>query len=108
MIGNDVWIGAGASVLRGVSVGDGAVIAAGAVITKDVEPYSIVAGVPAKKIGQRCDDKLIESLLLIKWWDFPRTVIKNNINLFNCQLSEEVVKQLWVVKNEVNSRVSET
>lgn len=79
-IGNDVWIGAGASVLRGVRVGDGAVIGAGAIVTKDVEPYSIVAGVPAKRIGQRCDDKIIEEMLKIQWWNFPGEVIKKTSN----------------------------
>ena len=104
VIGNDVWIGAGASILRGVSVGDGAVIAAGAVVTKNVEPYSIVAGVPAKKIGQRCDDKLIESLLLIKWWDFPEKIIKDNLELFNAPLSAEVVDKLLIIKDDMDLR----
>ncbi len=93
-IGNDVWIAAGVSILRGVTVGDGAVIGAGAVVTKYVDPYSIVAGVPAKKIGQRCSDKLIEELLEIKWWNLDPQIIKQNINLFNCELNSETIKKI--------------
>jgi acetyltransferase-like isoleucine patch superfamily enzyme len=68
-IGNDVWIGARATILDGVKVGDGAVIAAGAVVTKDVPPYAIVGGVPAKVIKYRFDDKRIKELLNEQWWD---------------------------------------
>ncbi len=70
VIGHDVWIGAGATVLRGVRVGHGAVIAAGAVVTKDVAPYSIVGGVPARVIRQRFDDDLVAELLDVAWWRF--------------------------------------
>ena len=98
VIGNDVWIGAGASVLRGVAVGDGAVVAAGAIVTKDVEPYSIVAGVPAKKIGQRCSDAQIQRLLELKWWDFPAELIKDNIELFNEEFSEDTIDKLFRAK----------
>ncbi|MCH5245824.1 MAG: antibiotic acetyltransferase [Muribaculaceae bacterium] len=69
-IGNDVWIGNGAIILNGVTIGDGAVIGAGAVVTKDVEPYTVVAGIPAKVIKKRFDDNTIERLLKIKWWNW--------------------------------------
>lgn len=69
-IGNDVWIGTNAVILRGVSVGDGAVVAAGAVVTKDVEPYTIVGGIPAKPLRKRFGDATIAELLDLAWWRF--------------------------------------
>lgn len=69
VIGNDVWIGAHAVILRGVTIGDGAVIAAGAVVTKDVEPYSIVGGVPARHIKYRLEEDVRADLLKTKWWE---------------------------------------
>lgn len=69
-IGNDVWIGANALIRRGVTIGDGAIVAAGAFVNKDVEPYTIVGGLPAKVIGKRFSDEIIERLLELKWWEF--------------------------------------
>lgn len=69
VIGSDVWIGARAAILEGVTIGDGAVVAAGAVATKDVPPYAIVGGVPAKIIKYRFDEETIKKLLELKWWD---------------------------------------
>ncbi|MBQ6431385.1 MAG: CatB-related O-acetyltransferase [Oscillospiraceae bacterium] len=71
VIGNDVWIGAGALLVGGISVGDGAVIAAGAVVTMDVPPYTVVGGVPAKEIRKRFDADTAERLQRIAWWDWP-------------------------------------
>jgi len=68
-IGNDVWMGHNANVMSGINIGDGAVIAAGAVVTKDVPPYAIVAGVPATIKRYRFSDEIIERLLLTRWWD---------------------------------------
>lgn len=70
-VGNDVWIGYEALILSGVTIGDGAVVAARAVVTQDVPPYTIVGGVPAKPIRQRFDRETIETLLTLKWWDWP-------------------------------------
>lgn len=69
-IGNDVWIGAKATIMGGVTVGDGAVVALGAVVTRDVEPYTIVAGTPARPVRKRFDDRLIGDLLAFRWWRF--------------------------------------
>lgn len=97
-IGNDVWIGCGAIILSGVTVGDGAIIGAGAVVTKDVEPYSVVAGVPAKQIRKRFDDEIIEKLLLLKWWEFRDEKIKNNLKLFERSLTIEDLDKLMEEK----------
>lgn len=71
VIGPDVWIGYGATLMPGVQVGAGAVIAAKAVVTRDVEPYTIVGGNPARPIRRRFDDRSIERLLALAWWDWP-------------------------------------
>lgn len=80
-IGNDVWIGANVCIMPGVSIGDGAVVAAGAVVCHDVEPYSIVGGVPACHIRYRFSKEQIVKFMKIKWWDWPHEVIENNIEL---------------------------
>ncbi len=82
-IGNDVWIGTKAMISGGVKIGDGAIVLAGAVVTKDVEPYSIVGGVPAKTIGKRFEDEDIEFLLNLKWWEKDDKWILKNAHLFN-------------------------
>ncbi|WP_218814577.1 CatB-related O-acetyltransferase [Rickettsiella endosymbiont of Dermanyssus gallinae] len=69
VIGNDVWIGNAVTIMPGTKIGDGAILASNAVITKDVEPYSIVGGNPAKLIRKRFDDKTTDTLLKLKWWD---------------------------------------
>lgn len=86
-IGNDVWIGANCIVLDGITIGDGAIIAANSVVTKDVEPYYIVGGSPAKLLKKRFDDDEIKKLLDIKWWDKGDEWIQENI------------KQFWDIKD---------
>lgn len=76
IIGNDVWIGAKATIMPGVIIGDGAVIGSNAVVTHDVPPYAIVGGVPAKIIKYRFDEETIKNLLELKWWDYPEKFIK--------------------------------
>jgi len=82
VVGNDVWIGTDAILMAGITVGDGAVIAAGAVVTKDVAPYSIVGGVPAKEIKKRFDDEKIEALLSLQWWNKDEKWLKENASMF--------------------------
>lgn len=82
IIGNDVWIGYNATIMGGCTIGDGAIIATGAFVKDDVEPYTIVAGQPAKVIGKRFDDNKIEFLKQFKWWDKPEQWIKKYANDF--------------------------
>lgn len=79
IIGNDVWIGYEAVILSGVTIGDGAIIGTRAVVTKDVPPYTIVGGVPAKTIRKRFSDNDIDTLLKMKWWDWPVEQIQSHI-----------------------------
>ncbi len=78
IIGNDVWIGYEAVILSGVKIGDGAIIGTRAVVTKDVPPYTIVGGVPAKMIRKRFSDETISQLLKLQWWDWPKDKIARN------------------------------
>ena len=79
VIGNDVWIGFEAVILAGVKIGDGAIIGTRAVVTKDVPPYSIVGGIPAKVIRKRYSPDIIEQLLSLRWWNWTKDRIKRNL-----------------------------
>ena len=79
VVGNDVWIGYEAVIMAGVRIGDGAVIAARAVVTRDVPPYTIVGGVPAKTIRPRFDDRTAARLLELQWWNWPVEKIRANL-----------------------------
>lgn len=79
VIGNDVWVGYETVIMSGVKIGDGAIIGTRAVVTKDVPPYTIVGGVPAKTIRKRFDDAVIDKLEALRWWDWEREKIKRNI-----------------------------
>ncbi|MCL4151837.1 UNVERIFIED_CONTAM: hypothetical protein GTU68_022921 [Idotea baltica] len=78
-IGNDVWIGFNATIMAGVTIGDGAIIATNATVIKDVEPYSIVGGNPAKEIKKRFSENTISKLLKLKWWNWDIEKITRNI-----------------------------
>jgi acetyltransferase-like isoleucine patch superfamily enzyme len=94
-IGNDVWIGTNALILSGVKIGDGAVVGASTVVTKDIEPYSVVAGNPARLIRKRFDEETIEELLRIKWWNWEIQRIRENLPiLMSNRIGELVEKNL--------------
>ena len=89
IVGNDCWIGHAAILLPGVTVGDGAVIAAGAVVSRDVPPYTIVGGVPARPIRQRFPDSVAERLRRIAWWDWPDEIIFERLGDFRSEAIEQ-------------------
>lgn len=94
-IGNDVWIGANVIVLSNVHIGDGAIVGAGAVVTKDVPPYAVVAGVPAKVKKMRFEDADIQILRSLKWWDWEKEKILESAPLFydkNLTISEFICR----------------
>lgn len=90
IIGNDVWIGYEAVILSGVTIGDGAIIGARALVTKDIPPYTIVGGVPAKPIRKRFDDVTIEKLLELKWWYWSEKRIKANLEIIQSGQIDEL------------------
>jgi len=79
VIGSDVWIGYEAVVMAGVTIGDGAIIGTRAVVTKDVPPYTIVGGIPAKPIRKRFSEETVQALLDLRWWDWPKERIMQNL-----------------------------
>lgn len=95
-IGNDVWIGFEAVILAGVTIGDGAIIGTRALVTKDVPPYTIVGGVPARPIKKRFDEDMISDLLRIRWWDWSNEKIARNIGAIQAGCIEELreIKEL--------------
>ncbi|MEZ4685305.1 MAG: CatB-related O-acetyltransferase [Bacteroidia bacterium] len=91
VVGNDVWIGHNATLMAGITVGDGAIIATNATVTKDVPPYAIVGGNPAKVIRKRFPEETIEKLLALKWWDWEIEKITQNLHALTGNDIDELV-----------------
>ncbi len=94
VIKNDVWIGANSVIMPGVTIGNGAIIGAGSVVTKDVPDYAIVGGVPAKLIKYRFSEELIKELLAMEWWNWDKKFIKENISFFQNEITIETLNKL--------------
>lgn len=105
VIGNDVWIGSNVVILGGLNIGDGAVIGAGAVVTKDVQPYSIVVGNPAREIKKRFSEQIISDLMEIKWWGFPPEILADNVEVLNRNVDEKSIQILRKIKDEFERKV---
>ena len=104
IVGSDVLISTNAVILRNIEIGNGAIIGAGAVVVRDVEPYSIVAGVPARVIKKRFDDKTIETLERIQWWNWPREVIRENLELvYSSKVNQNVLDRLTELSKSIKA-----
>ena len=99
IIGNDVWIGANATILPGIEIGNGAIIGAGSVVTKNVPDYAIAVGNPANVIKYRFCDEKIKLLKELCWWELPENIIKENIELFKHDFDLNDLKNLIKIKN---------
>ncbi len=103
IIGNDVWIGRDAVILSGVKIGDGAVIGANSLVTKDVEPYSIVGGNPAKLIRYRFKKEIIDALLNMEWWNQELEEIAEIIPLLQSEKVSEIINRSSTNKSQIDS-----
>ena len=92
IIGHDVWISTGVTILSGINIGHGSVIAADALVTKDVPPYSIVGGNPAKLIRYRFSPDEIESILALEWWNWPKEKVEESIDLLSGTNIESLIR----------------
>jgi acetyltransferase-like isoleucine patch superfamily enzyme len=95
-IGNDVWIGMNVTIMGGVTIGNGAIIAAHSVVTKDVPAYAIVAGIPGKVIKYRFDEQMIAKLQKLRWWDLPETLLKKHIKSLQQELTAQGLDEIII------------
>lgn len=99
VIGNDVWVGSTVKIMPGVHIGNGAVIGAGAIVTKDVPPYAIVVGVPAKVIRYRFPEEVIKKMEESKWWELDEDILKEHISLFQRPMVDDDLEKLLLLCN---------
>ncbi len=97
-IGHDVWLGCNCVIMPGVSIGHGAVIGAGAVVTGDIPPYAVAVGVPAATVKYRFDEETIERLLQIEWWNLPPQLIREKVSLFQKEVDGKILEELRGLK----------
>lgn len=103
IIQNDVWIGSRVIIIGGINIGNGAVIAAGSIVTKDVPPYAIVAGIPAKIIKYRFNEDIIQYLQKIEWWNYSEYCLKSQLQLFqNSDMKEVIIKLEYLLKQSID------
>ena len=101
LIENDVWIGCNAVILSGITVGNGAIIGAGAVVTRDVPPYAVVVGVPAKVMRYRFDEAQIRKIYNLKWWDWSDEQIKESLDYFRTEINQLCIEDSSISKKEI-------
>ena len=104
VIGSDVWVGSGAQILQAVTIGDGAIVAAGAVVTKAVSPYSVVGGVPARMLKSRFNGRQIEALMRLRWWDAPFDQLQRYANLFGTTEWDALVAEIAERQDELGAK----
>ena len=104
-IGNDVWIGSGVTVNRKVHIGNGAILASGTVVTKDVPDYAIVGGVPGRVIKYRFDKETVNRLLAIEWWNWPFETLQESRHLFEVEVTNESLEIMEKIKMQVMGHI---
>lgn len=103
-LGNDVWVGCNSVILPGANIGDGAVIGAGSVVTKDIPDYAIVAGVPAKIIKYRFEEDIRTKLKEVEWWNFPYSALEENIELFQKPIDLTTIDKLIEIRKALDCK----
>ncbi|KUH34405.1 hypothetical protein APY94_01875 [Thermococcus celericrescens] len=102
IVGNDVWIGANVVIKRGIKIEDGAVIGAGSIVTKDIPPYAIAVGVPARVIKYRFSKKTIRELQKLRWWEWSDKVLKQHLDVLSSNPEDpQTIEKLWMIKREL-------